>query len=256
MPGKLDTAQSIADKGQLRHEIIAASPFALTSFHKLSKPNAPLHIYIEGDGQAWLSRTQPALDPTPSDPLALKLAALDPAPNIVYLARPCQYSGLLNQAPCPSQYWRSARYAPEVLQSYNRALDTFKARAGASEIDLIGFSGGAAVAALLAGQRNDVASLRSVAGNLDHRAHSAYHNVSLLSGSLNPPDYAAQLAHIPQHHFIGGQDKIVPRQIYDRYSAALPQRNCTSYQIIPEAAHMEGWTHNWPALLAQPVSCQ
>src|SRR5689334_2705067 len=45
-----------------------------------------LHVYIEGDGQPFLSPTAVALDPTPREPLMLRLMALDPARSL-YLGR-------------------------------------------------------------------------------------------------------------------------------------------------------------------------
>lgn len=255
-PDKHGHARVIASRGHLNESRIEALPFTLTSFQRLEQSGAPINIYIEGDGQAWLSKTQPALNPTPKQPVALELAARDPARNVVYLARPCQYSGMSDGSPCPNKYWMGSRYAPDVLRAYNQALDALKARSGANGFNLIGFSGGGTVAALLAGQRDDVISLRSVAGNLDHRAHSDIHKVSTLDASLNPPQYAAKLATIPQRHFIGGKDKIVPKTIYERYSAALPNGNCISYEILPQADHLSGWVENWQSLLAQPLACR
>lgn len=55
-----------------------------------------LTIYIEGDGLAWINRSSPSADPTPTDPIALKLALAQPEGNAVYLARPCQYAGAVN----------------------------------------------------------------------------------------------------------------------------------------------------------------
>ena len=52
-----------------------------------------LHVYLEGDGQAFVSQGGYASsDPTPRNPLALRLAIQDNSANaVVYLARPCQY---------------------------------------------------------------------------------------------------------------------------------------------------------------------
>lgn len=52
-----------------------------------------LRVYIEGDGHAWQSRTRPSADPTPHNPVGLRLALADPSPApLLYLARPCQYA--------------------------------------------------------------------------------------------------------------------------------------------------------------------
>ena len=148
-----------------------------------------------------------------------------------------------------------SRYAPEVLNSYNTALDALKNKHGFASFNLIGFSGGGTIAATLAGQRNDIASFRTVAGNLDHKAHSQYHKVSPLKGSLNPPDYAARLKHIPQHHFIGADDKIVPPEIYQSYKRKIGNSSCINASIIPNITHTDGWTNQWSELLKHKPKC-
>ena len=255
LEGRHDLAQNIAKSAQMQPQTLAASPFALTSFVKITAPGQTAHVYIEGDGLAWLSRSEPSLNPTPTDPIALRLAAHDSAPNIIYLARPCQYSGTTTGTRCDMKYWMGSRYAPEVLRSYNTALDTLKAQHGLSGFDLIGFSGGGTMAAILAGQRDDITSLRSVAGNLDHHEHSRVHNVSVLDHSLNPPQYADKLARVPQYHFIGGDDDVVPKSIYESYARALPAQNCTAYKIVRDIGHDSGWTAVWPELLRVTPAC-
>jgi hypothetical protein len=245
LSGRHDAAQKIAAAGNMTKIAVAAAPFELTGFERLSAKGAPVTLYIEGDGLAWLSKTQPSLNPTPTMPTALELAAIDTSPNVIYLARPCQYSGRLDGQPCASTYWMGSRYAPEVLQAYNHALDGIIKRTSATGFHLVGFSGGATLAALLAGQRDDILSLRSIAGNLDHRAHSEVHKVSYLAHSLNPPEYAKTLAEIPQWHFIGGKDRIVPQEIYNRYRAALPHTRCTQVQVVAQADHNKGWHDFW-----------
>ena len=42
--------------------------------------DAPLAIFIEGDGVPWRGGTEPSLDPTTGDPIALKLLAQTPPP--------------------------------------------------------------------------------------------------------------------------------------------------------------------------------
>lgn len=250
-----DLARDIAAGAQMQPKILAASPFALTSFVKITAPGQTAHVYIEGDGLAWLSRTEPSLNPTPTDPIALRLAASDSAPNVIYLTRPCQYSGTESGSRCEMKYWMGSRYAPEVLRSYNTALDALKTTHNLSGFELIGFSGGGTMAAILSGQRDDITSLRSVAGNLDHHEHSRVHNVSMLGNSLNPPQYAEKLARVPQYHFIGGDDDVVPKSIYESYARALPAQNCTAYKIVRDIGHDSGWTAVWPELLRVTPAC-
>jgi hypothetical protein len=98
-------------------------------------------------------------------------------------------------------------------------------------------------------------SLRTVAGNLDHKTHSAYHKVAQLTGSINPPDLAPRLRAVPQIHFIGGQDEIVPPAVLHSYVQALGPTNCLQYQLVQEAAHDKGWVEKWPGLLAEKPRC-
>lgn len=256
--GRSNLADNVAQNRQFIRKEIDANPFRITTFQKMSPFAAPTtRVYIEGDGQAWLSRTQPSLNPTPTDPFALKLASQDSAPNIIYMARPCQYSGRIDGELCASQYWRSARYAPEVINSYNAALNQIKTQYNVQNFELVGYSGGGTLAALLAAHRSDVKSLRTIAGNLDHREHSRVHNVSPLSASLNPPDYAARLSKIPQVHFIGNNDDVVPPSVYQSYARAFSNQSCLQYKIFGGKDHTsESWKKDWPTLLSNTPHCQ
>ncbi len=234
---------------------IEATPFLLTSYARVKTQGGIAHIYIEGDGSAWLSKRTPSLDPTPKNPVAFGLAQLDVADNVIYLARPCQYSKLIMKRACPSKYWTSHRFAPEVIAAMDSALDDMKARHNITGFHLIGFSGGGNVAALLTARRDDVLSLRTVAGNLDHVTQSDIHKVSQMTPSLNAKDIAVDINHIPQRHFIGGKDKIVPVPVYESYKRASGNTNCVQSYIVENARHVKGWHDVWAALLAQPLPC-
>lgn len=137
---------------------------------RVSLPNAPqpdsrLRVYLEGDGRAWITATQPSLDPTPRDLLLARLALSDPRPS-VYLARPCQFV----QSPgCTPQYWTHARFAQEIVDSLSEALDQLQRQHGNRDFELIGYSGGGALALLLAAARDDIAQVQTLAG-VDHHA--------------------------------------------------------------------------------------
>lgn len=232
---------------------IATNPFLLTGAVRDTKTKAA-RIYIEGDGRAWLSRNTPSRDPTPPTPTALNLAKQDNSgKTVIYLARPCQYTGLASEGRCPSKYWRSARFSEDVIAAYMQALDQLKATRGIVTFELVGYSGGAAVAAILASRRADVKSLMTVAGNIDTDTHSRLHNVSLLAQSINPVTIAPQLSRLPQVHFIGAQDTNVPKQISDSFTSRLNNTNCTKQIIVPDVTHNNGWENNWPRLLQNYV---
>ncbi|MFI4937523.1 MAG: hypothetical protein ACHQJ6_03310, partial [Candidatus Berkiellales bacterium] len=148
------STQRIVDRAEtagFKTITINAPPFHLTSYEKSPPtPNALMRVYIEGDGNSWRTKTQLSNNPTPKHPLALELAISDPHPQVIYIARPCQYTPLTLEPACDPKYWSSHRYAAEVIHAYNTALDHLKEKAKNTNFILIGFSGGASVAALLA----------------------------------------------------------------------------------------------------------
>lgn len=253
-------AQDIALGGRLSARQVMAHPYLLTAYDRVNAPGQPADVYIEGDGLAWMGRSTKSPDPTPTDPVALRLAALDPAANVIYLARPCQYTKMSDrQQTCDSDDWTNARFSVPIVAAMSAALDQIRTQTKVSGFNLIGYSGGGGIAALLAAQRDDVLSLRTVAGNLDHVKFTEDHHVSAMTGSLNPRDFSYKTATIPQLHFIGGDDKIVPPDIFESFrSAAINHTtgpSCIRSETVPGATHGEGWVERWPDLLKHPLDC-
>jgi pimeloyl-ACP methyl ester carboxylesterase len=196
------------------------------------------------------------MNPTPDYPVGLHLASRDLAENVIYVSRPCQYSGMVAEnTPCPQEYWTDRRFSLDVMQSMNMVLDKLRDRYDLRGFHLVGYSGGAAVAAMLVAKRDDVLSLRTVAGNLDHVTLNNFHHVSPMPGSLNPRDFAQDIAHIPQHHFLGAWDDIVPPGVYDSFRGAMGPSTCVRMSMVDEVNHEDGWVNRWPSLLAMPVDC-
>jgi hypothetical protein len=251
---RLDKAQRIAQSGGLNERDIAAGRFLLRSYERIGDPaNGTARVYIEGDGLAWLGKNRPSPDPTPINPVALSLAQADRGANVAYLARPCQYNGAFDEKACPEKYWKSARFSPEIVKAMNDALDGLKRRHGLHRFELVGYSGGGAVAVLMAAGRSDIASIRTVAGNLNTVAFSKLHNVSAMTESLNPASVARRINAIPQMHFVGGRDAIVPIGIYQTYRDAAGPSKKVGVIILPGADHETGWVEQWPALLARQL---
>ncbi len=223
-----------------RFDLVAYLPTPIQQADKLT-------VYIEGDGLAWLTPSTPSSNPTPVDPIGLKLALAQPEGNAAYLARPCQYLGASADT-CPRRYWTGARFAPEVIDASNGALDRLKARFGASRLILVGYSGGGAVAALLAGQRDDVEHLITVAGNLDPRAWTAFHRITPLDGSLNPLDGVQRLAAIRQTHFVGERDRVIPPALAEHYPEAIRGKGGRNLYLVPGFDHHCCWVREWPRL--------
>jgi pimeloyl-ACP methyl ester carboxylesterase len=243
-----EQAAALARKAGLKPMTIPGRPFALAAFVRQTDPSAPVAVYIEGDGLAWLSESEPSADPTPTDPIGLKLAAADPSPNVITLARPCQY--VWSNA-CREAYWTDRRFSEEVVQAMSAALDS--QLAPGQKLHLVGYSGGGAVAALLAARRADAASLRTVAGNLDHAALNRFHGVSAMPGSLNPRDVAARLRELPQAHYVGERDEVVPPLAAESFLRAMGPSACATVVRVPGASHERGWTEFWRANQRLPV---
>ncbi|CDO60583.1 FIG00977956: hypothetical protein [Candidatus Phaeomarinobacter ectocarpi] len=253
----LAACTSVPDLDTRRQAALASAPGALTeimiptrsfdlaaflpSGFAQADSGAILTVYIEGDGLAWITRSRPSDDPTPATPLVMGLMSSDGAMPTAYLARPCQYVGAGSRN-CEAAYWTNKRFAPEVVASMNEAISALKARTpGAQTIRLIGFSGGGVIAALIAARRQDIAGLVTIAAPMDINAFTRHHGVSGLSGSLDPVADKAVLSGVPQMHFVGGQDGIVPRSIVDSYLRSLGATPCARLVMVPEASHISGW---------------
>lgn len=248
-PGeRLHHAEQLAQERAWRALRIDAGAFALTGFTPARiHPADELAIYIEGDGFAWISSEQPSPDPTPLRPIGLQLALAQPDGNAAYLGRPCQY-GAADKKPCAQKYWTGSRFAPEIIDASNAAIDVLKERFGARRLTLVGYSGGGAVAALLAARRNDVYRLVTVAGNLDHRAWTSQLRLSPLAGSLNPADFRDALGAVQQWHFVGAQDRVMPASIANAFANGFPRDGKPVIRIIPDYDHQCCWARDWVSL--------
>lgn len=225
-------------------EAIAAkdSRFALLALRK--GEGSVWNVYIEGDGAPWLTPYHPPADPTPQQPLALALAARDPAPAVAYLGRPGQYPEFAAFADCPPEFWTRRRFSAEVINAYQQQLDAFKARFGVIRFRLVGYSGGGVIASLLAAQRDDVERLLTVAAPLSLQSWLAHHALSPMPDALDP---ATQISPHQQSawHFGGGKDKVVPFSIIQHFVSA---RGGQAYQA-PDFDHQCCWSRDWPKLL-------
>lgn len=237
--------------------VVEAGGFELTAFKRIEPGAKLLVVYIEGDGRAWHSKRLPSTDPTPDHPIALQLAATDPAATILYLARPCQFLTPQELSDCPQRFWTSHRYSAEVIVAMDTAIDRVIAGSGLDResvvIGLVGFSGGGTVASLIAARRSDVVWLVTVAGNLDHAAWTNSHNVSPLTASLNAMDVAAQLAALPQVHLVGERDDIVPETMVQPFIDRLGENAPATLTRISGFDHHCCWHHRWPQIACESL---
>jgi pimeloyl-ACP methyl ester carboxylesterase len=211
-------------------------------------PSEQLTVYIEGDGARWRAPDLPPADPTPENPLALHLALADPAPAVGYIGRPCQYLDDDTLADCDPALWIGGRLSETAVGMVDQAVDALVAATHARRVVLIGHSGGGAMAALVAARRRDVACLATVAAPLDIAAWTEAVGVSPLRTSINPADQTARLAAIPQVHYTGGRDAVVPPASIARYLQGVPAAREVR---VAKFDHDCCWVEEWAELRAR-----
>ena len=224
----------------LRAEIVEGTEFR----HVVLRPARPagprLNVYLDHDGTPWLGVT-PTGDPTPRNTLTLRLLALDTAPAL-YLGRPC-YLGLRTDPGCGPELWTSARYSERVVASMAAALERLIAAGGISQVAFFGYSGGGALAMLLAARIPQTVAVVTVAANLDVDAWADHHGWPRLTGSLNP----ARIAHpdgILRRHYAGARDTAVPPELIRRAAPAGDR-----VAVIAGYDHVCCWVELWPGVL-------
>ncbi|MES2825463.1 MAG: hypothetical protein V4732_17820 [Pseudomonadota bacterium] len=244
--------------------------------HSSHNNSNAIHIYIEGDGTPWVKRFLVARDPTPRYPLALELMKRDSQLSF-YLGRPCYYqesdhqesyyreSNLqkkvfqqtdfyktlgqsTNSSPCNSHYWTDARYSADVVDLMKEAIQQKIKKLPNDKqtlpIILIGHSGGGTLAMLIAQQLQMVSGVITVAANMDIDAWTSHKNYSSLDRSINIAK-TSSLRKIPQVHFFGSRDEVVPATINQPFLQKIGK----SATVIEGFDHNCCWLDKWPKLL-------
>ncbi len=203
-----------------------------------------LHVYLDGDGTPWVNNRWVSEDPTPKNPMLLRLMSLDPAPT-AYLGRPC-YHGFSDTVPCEPSLWTDKRYSTIVVKTMAVALEQILKLVRTKTVVLIGYSGGGTLAMLLAPQIQNLGGIVTIAGNLDIETWSSLHSYAPLLGSMNPAQQHPLDPKLFQLHLAGGKDQNVPVNliqptVFLQYSAELI--------VIPEFDHICCWEKIWPSVL-------
>ncbi|GAB4162948.1 MAG: alpha/beta hydrolase [Rickettsiaceae bacterium] len=243
---------SIGDLYNFQKVLVKGGDFWITTYQKITDPDQPYAFYIEGDGAAFNGRYRVSHNPTPRKQVFIKLAAMDQRPNVVYVARPCQYTPMHLNPKCTNQYWTDKRLSDDSVQAINDVINSINKNN--AKFSLVGYSGGGGIAILVAARNSRVKDIITVAGNLDLLAFTTHHNVTPMIGSLNPIDYAEQVKYIPQLHLSGGKDKIVPPFIADKF-VQKASSTCVKQKIFEEASHAEGWKRVWEYVYTKPIRC-
>lgn len=208
--------------------------------------NATVTVYIESDGAPWVFADEPPADPTPLKPFVMSMAIADAGNRTAYLSRPCQYLSAAALRDCDPQLWMQARFSNEAVGATNAAVDRIKNESRASRVNLVGYSGGGAMAALVAARRSDVTCLTTIAAPLDTDAWTDSLKVSRLDRSLNPADVAAVLRNLPQTHYRGLKDTLVRPATVERFIArAKPGANVVDKR---DYDHQCCWSEQWREL--------
>lgn len=231
----------------LSNSVVLGTHFShVIFFHRMNFIHASdsVHIYIEGDGKPFIGTTRVAADPTPGNPLALRLMSRDNRPS-VYIGRPC-YFGFATTPPCSPKYWTTHRYAPEVIDSMEAAIRGFLGAHRSKHLVFIGYSGGAPLAMLLAPHFHQTKAVVTIGGDIDTTAWTDHHRYTPLSGSINPAHAQPLNRRIFQLHLAGEKDKVVPPEIIQPEAQRQTGGNVTVYDNFD---HVCCWERVWPDIL-------
>jgi pimeloyl-ACP methyl ester carboxylesterase len=205
-----------------------------------------LHVYLGGDGTPmWAGG--PAADPTPRNPLVLRLLAIDPQPAI-YLGRPC-YHGLTRSPGCSGELWTTARYSEEVVGSLEVVVRRLVKANRFERISWFGYSGGGTLAMLLAERFAETQSVVTVAANLDIEAWAEHHDYAPLSASLNPASRPRLPKSIVQRYYVGALDRVVPLDIAAKALGLAGESD--RFIVIADYDHVCCWDQIWPDILSE-----
>ncbi len=197
------------------------------SFYVLEKDGIqkekPLRIYIEGDG-----------NPNPKTPTALKMAEQDNHPNVIYMARPCQY--IDNEICSNSALYTSARFHRELIGEMEELTTFIMKKHKIPQVEFVGYDGGATMALLLS-TKIPTKQIITVAGILDTNTQS-----NLNPETLNPADYKDLIARVPQVHFVGGKDEITTKRQAERFVGRMKNPRSAKVKVLPNMKHT-GWEH-------------
>ena len=235
----------LARSAGLRKQIVQGTLHSHVVYEKGGPTAARLMVFLEGDGSPWgNSGMTPAADPTTGNPLALRLMLATEAASI-YVARPCYQER--TDAECSAERWTNGRYSEAVVASMVGAIRNESAKYAARELTIVGYSGGGALAVLIAERLDNVVAVITIGANLDIAAWAGEHHYLPLTQSLNPAK--SERPHPwAEFHFNGAKDPVVPAATADAYFQRYPQ---AQRFIIENADHVCCWEEDWPGLLGR-----
>ena len=256
---RLETTLEDAQAAGWNYSITKSDNFDVAKFKPRFAPGRKtLTIFLEGDGFAYIDRYTISNNPTPFNPIGLKAAIqhgrYSREDNTAYIARPCQFVEGPNFRNCNKSHWSIARFETTIIDTINDAVDDLKAEAGAQKIKFVGYSGGGAIAMQLGARRSDIEQIITIAGNIDHDSWTAYHDISPLVSSAASRPAIIGAAQIPQMHFLGEEDEILPPEFYRQIQHSWPQNASTYFVLVKDFDHHCCWVENWTNLLSYAQS--
>jgi hypothetical protein len=207
------------------------------------KPNncKNINIYIEGDGLSYIYGSV-SDNPTPINPVGLKLFLKDTNRCKIYLSRPYQF---INNKKANKRLWSELRYSNLTVNFYINVLNEIKRKYNDKSFTLIGYSGGGTIAALIASKRNDIKKLILIASNLDLKKWYEIHYLKPSKYDLNPADFSKRLEKIKQIIIIGQNDKNVNYKVIKSYLSHFKNKKNIKVLIIQNMKHNDKWDEFW-----------
>lgn len=221
------------DTGRFRHLVLANA-----------ESGQHLRIYVEGDGSPWIVNTRISVDPTPSNPVLLRLMH-DASHAAIYLGRPC-YFGSATDKNCSNRFWTLERYDDAVVSSMCTAANALIDESNAKTVQLIGYSGGGAIVIGMIGCTKRLVSITTIAGNLDPKRWASHHGYSPLNEIPASDPSVSQSKNIRETHWQCANDQNVPPFLTDTYFAAHPGAD---RQIVSGCSHASGWERYWSEIV-------
>jgi len=224
------------DTGRFRHLVLSNE-----------KRGNHLRIYVEGDGGPWIRENRVSVDPTPSNPVLLRLMHVATHPA-AYLGRPC-YFGSATSRECDPRWWTFDRYGRVVVDSMCLAANRLTRQLGAQTVQLIGYSGGGAIVTGMSACTDHLDSFSTIAGNLDPKAWAGHHGYSPLNdlSPLRSPEF--RQSEVKEAHWQCRDDLNIPPSITDDYFSA---REHAIRHIVDSCTHSSGWQRHWSHIIDLP----
>ncbi|MGK0381737.1 MAG: pimeloyl-ACP methyl ester carboxylesterase [Flavobacteriales bacterium] len=208
----------------------------------IKRESGVLDVYIHGDSHKFLSGETNNNDDL--QPMIWDLMRHDPNDK-VFVGRPCYFLIKQNDK-CESKYWLSHRYSDNVVNAMVEVVNGFTRDYPLKNVQLIGYSGGGAIAILMAHKISNLSAVITIAGNLDIKLWQQHHRYKPLSGSLNPFD-SALTKDVTHWHFSGDKDI----EVLSRWMLSFAKKHHGNGVVLPNVGHDRGWVERWPSILAR-----